>query len=463
MLKVPIIEPHRVRYFTRGVEIAKYCVRTYKNIERIRTDGPKSPAADELVRDTTDIGPIALKLAQFLSARSDVIDENTLSVIERFQNEVPSENIAPPDFTFYDFDKTPIATASIASVYRGKRKTDNASVVVKIIKPGVKERILEDLPLFICVLQVAKFMNVAGAENMLEIVSECKPMLIGELDLRSEAKSQNIFRKKFTSLDWLTIPAVYEAGERYLISEYVPSKRITSAYPIKFLAKRMFELYLRSVIDIGLVQADPHPGNIGVRSDGSFVLYDFGAIIDVRDIKPNIARCLKCIVLEDSDGFIRALEELGIVKAGGSAARLKKIIPKVKKIMSSDDFNAELGKLPEFTANDQRVFELTTKYIYLIRSLVISEGIIKYHDKDFSLNKYIKQYDDIIDDLVDVPVLDIVQDIAGDFLSTPTALKNMNELIFDMNQRMNDEMINGKKFVRTAMVLFIVLELLKLI
>jgi hypothetical protein len=151
------------------------------------------------------------------------------------------------------------------------------------------------------------------------------------------------------------------------------------------------------------------------------------------------------------------------VKAGGSAARLKKIIPKVKKIMSSDDFNAELGKLPEFTANDQRVFELTTKYIYLIRSLVISEGIIKYHDKDFSLNKYIKQYDDIIDDLVDVPVLDIVQDIAGDFLSTPTALKNMNELIFDMNQRMNDEMINGKKFVRTAMVLFIVLELLKLI
>jgi predicted unusual protein kinase regulating ubiquinone biosynthesis (AarF/ABC1/UbiB family) len=298
---------------------------------------------------------------------------------------------------------------------------------------------------------------------MLEIVSECKPMLIGELDLRSEAKSQNIFRKKFESLDWLTIPAVYEAGERYLISEYVPSKRITSAYPIKFLAKRMFELYLRSVIDIGLVQADPHPGNIGVRSDGSFVLYDFGAIIDVRDIKPNIARCLKCIVLEDSDGFIRALEELGIVKAGGSAARLKKIIPKVKKIMSSDDANVELGKIEEFSSNTDRVFELTTKFIYLIRSLVICEGIIQYHDPNFSLNKYIKQYDGIIDDLVDVPVLDIVQDIAGDFLSTPAALRNMNDTVLEMNQTMKSEIQEGKKFLKYAIVAFVLIEFLKIV
>jgi predicted unusual protein kinase regulating ubiquinone biosynthesis (AarF/ABC1/UbiB family) len=456
------IDPPRVR-FTRGVEIAKYCVRTYKNIERIRTDGPKSPAADELVRDTTDIGPIALKLAQFLSARSDVIDENTLTVIERFQNEVPSENIAPPDFTFYDFDKVPIATASIASVYRGKRKTDNSDVVVKIIKPGVKERIIEDLPLFICVLEVAKFFNVAGAENMLEIVSECKPMLISELDLRSEAKNQHIFKKKFTGLDWLTIPAVYEAGEQYLISEYVPSRRITSAYPIKFLAQRMFELYLRSVIDIGLIQADPHPGNIGVRPDGSFVIYDFGAVIDVRDIKPNIARGLKCIVLEDSEGFIRVLEELGIVKAGGSAARLKRIIPKIKKIMSSNDANVELGKLEEFSSNTDRVFELTTKFIYLIRSLVICEGIIQYHDPDFSLNKYIKGYDGIIDDLVDVPVLDIVQDITKDLLSTPGALRNMNDTVLEMNQTMKSELQEGKKFMKYAIVAFVLIEILKLI
>ncbi|AGE56300.1 protein kinase [Paramecium bursaria Chlorella virus NE-JV-1] len=456
------LDSSQIRYVKRGVEVAKYCVRTYQNVQRIRVEGPKSPSADNLVRDTTSIGPIALKMAQFLSARSDVIDDNTLAVIERFQNEVPNDESPPPDFTFYEFDKVPIASASIASVYKGKRKTDNSDVVVKIIKPKVRERIMEDLPLFIVVLEIAKFFNIAGAENLLEIVSECRPMLIGELDLRTEAKNQNIFKKKFAKLDWLTIPTVYEAGEQYLISEYVLSKKITSAFPIQFLAKRMFELYLRSVIDIGLVQVDPHPGNVGVRSDGSFVLYDFGAVIDVRDIKPNIAKSLKCIITEDSDGLIRNLEELGIIKSGGSAARLKKIVPKIKKIMSSSDANAELGKIEEFSSNTDRVFELTTKFIYLIRSLVICEGIIQYHDPAFSLNAYIKQYEDIIEDLVDVPVLDIVQDLAGDFLSTPASLRNMNETVLEMNETMKRELATSKKYMKYAFVVFVLLEMLKI-
>lgn len=463
MLKVTPNSVSQIRYAQRGVEIAKYCFRTYKNIQKIQKDGPKSPAADELVRDTTEIGVIALKMAQFLSARGDVIDASTLSVIERFQNEVPSEVSPLPDFSFYEFDKVPIATASIASVFKGKRKTDNSDVVVKVIKPGVKQRIMEDLPLFIYVLQAAKFFNIAGAENMLEIVTECQPMLIGELDLRSEAKSQSLFRKKFSSVEWLSIPQVYEAGEQYIISEFVPSRKITSAHPNTFLASRMFELYLRSVIDIGLVQVDPHAGNIGVRADGSFVLYDFGAVIDVRDLRPNIAKCLKNIVLEDSDGVIRSLEELGIVKSGASAARLKKIVPKIKKIMSSDNFNIELGKIPEFTANEQRVFELTTKYIYLIRSLTICEGIIKYHDPKFSLNQYIKRYDDLIEDLVDIPVFDIVQDIAGDFLSTPASLKNMNEITLGMSELMTKEVADIKTFMNRAIVFVVILEILKLV
>ncbi|AGE56521.1 protein kinase [Acanthocystis turfacea Chlorella virus NE-JV-2] len=448
----------------RGVELTRYCVRTYKNVRTIQKEGPRCPAADELVRDTAKIGVIALKMAQFLSARGDVIDENTLEVIERFQNEVPIDTFEPPDFTFYDFDKKyPIATASIASVFRGKRKIDNTDVVVKVIKPGVKQRIYEDLPLFILVLEAAKFFNIAGAENMLELVRECQPMLIGELDLRAEAKNQHFFKKNFKGIEWLTIPTVYEAGESYLISEYVESRRITSAHPNKILARRMFELYLRSVIDIGLVQADPHPGNVGVRSDGSFVLYDFGAVIDVRDVKPNIARCLKCIVLEDSDGVIKALEELGIVKSGGSSARLKKIVPKIKKILESPDANMELGKVEEFSSNTERVFQLTTKYIYLIRSLTISEGIIKYHDPKFSLNNYIKKYDDVIEDLVDIPVFDVVQQIAGDFMGTPASVKNMNDVILEMNEKMTKEIAYAKKMMNYALAMYIVAELIALV
>jgi predicted unusual protein kinase regulating ubiquinone biosynthesis (AarF/ABC1/UbiB family) len=215
------------------------------------------------------------------------------------------------------------------------------------------------------------------------------------------------------------------------------------------------------ILDIGLVHADPHAGNIGVRGDGTFVLYDFGAVIDIRDIKPSISRCIKAIVLEDSDGVIRALEELDIIKSGASAARLKRIIPKLKKIMESDDFNVELGKIPEFTSNENRIFELTTKYVYLIRSLTIVEGIVTYHDPNFSLKKYIKKFDELLD--VEIPFTNVIQEIAGDLMASPTSLKNLNELLFVIKSDMDDAMIDSKKFMKFAFITIVILEILKMV
>ena len=456
------IRPDVIRLSSRGVNIAKYVARTYQNVKKIQQGGEiGKKAADEFVRDTSNIGPIAVKMSQFLSARGDVLDENTMRVVERFQNEVIVDSEVLPDFTFYEFDKTPIASASIASVYKGKRKTDNSDVVLKRVRPGVKERITEDLPLFITVLDIAKFFGIQGAENMLEIVRECRPMILGELDLRHEAKTTSMFKKKFSYLDWLTIPTVYEAGETYMISEYAPSRKITDAVPNGFLAKRLFELYVRMILDIGLVHADAHAGNVGIRSDGTFVLYDFGATIDIRDVKPNISRCIKAIVTENSDSLIRELEQIGIIKSGASATRLRRIVPKLKKIMESDDFNVELAKIPEFTSNDNRIFELTTKYVYLIRSLTIVEGIVTYHDPKFSLKKYIKKFEDLID--VDVPVFDIVSEIANDFVSSPASLKNMNELIFSMRDDMDAAVQDSKKFMKFAFITIVILEILKMV
>jgi predicted unusual protein kinase regulating ubiquinone biosynthesis (AarF/ABC1/UbiB family) len=450
-----------MRFVKRGVQIAGYVVRTYENVKRIQGGDPDGIAAESFVRDTSDIGPIAVKLSQFLSARGDVLDEHTMRVVERFQNEVVVVKEDLPEFTFYEFDDVPIASASIASVYKGRRKCDNKDVVLKRVRPRVKERITEDLPLFIMVLEVAKFLGFQGAENMVEIVRECRPMLLGELDLRKEAITTRVFKKEFAHIDWLTIPEVYEAGETYMISEYMPSRKITDACPSVFLARRLFELYARMILDAGIVHADPHAGNIGVREDGTFVLYDFGATIDVRDVQQNIARCIQSIVADDSDGVIRALEELDIIKSGASAGRLRRIVPKLKKIASSEDFNAELSKIPEFTQNENRIFELTTKYVYLIRSLTIVEGIVRYHDPKFSLKKYIKKFEDLVD--VDVPIFDVLGGIASDFASSPASLKNLNELLFAVKEDMDISVVETRRFMRYALSAVVLLELLKLL
>lgn len=429
----------------RAAQIATYVWKTSKRIDLIKRGGHVGQvAAEKLVKDTADAGVLFVKMAQFISARGDVLDENTVKALERLQDAVPADDAPPPDFLGYVVQPRPIASASVASVYRGTRIMDGADVAIKRIKRGVRERAAEDLPLLIGVLAGAKAIGLAGAANMLEIVRECQPMINAELDLRIEAKAHSTFRQRFADVAWLRIPKVYEAGESYMISEFVESRKITNALPTEFLARRLFELYIRMVVDVGIVHADPHAGNIGVLPDGTLVLYDYGAVVDVRDARPYIANLLRSAAVEDVDGVIGALTDMDIIK-NGSGSRLRRVVPKIKNLMNSPNVNEELAKLPEFTDNDNRLFELTTKYVYLIRSLVIVQGIIMYHDPAFDSGKYIERFDGLISRVTDVPVWDIARGIASDVMATPGSLKSMQTTMSDMKESFADEIASNKQ------------------
>ncbi len=447
---------------TRTVDIAKYAWTTSKNVEKIRRGGPGAyTAAQNLTRDTSNAGVLFVKMAQFVSARRDILDETTAAALERLQNEVPGYDEPPPDMLGYGVHPVPIASASIANVYKAVRKTDGAQVAIKRIKSRAKAEVDRDLPILINVLKVANFAGVAGAANMLEIVVECKPMLNAEFDLRTEAKSCASFRKKFADIEWLRIPKVYEAGSTYMISEFLESRKITSAHRTKFLAQRLFELYLRMIVEIGAVHADPHAGNIGVLRDGTFVLYDFGAVIDVSDAKPFIADLIKSLTLEDVNGVLRALTNMGIIKDGPST-RLRRVIPKIKELMKSDNFNEELGKLPEFSGNENRIFELTTKYVYLFRSFGILQGILLYHDPEFDLKTYVSEFDDVIDAAA-LPVWDVARGIATDVLAAPTSLKTMQNTMIDMKDTISGDFANVRKNATYAFVAMLIVDIIALV
>lgn len=446
----------------RTIEVAKYAWTTSKNVQTIRRGGPNArKAADNIVRDTSSAGVLFVKMAQFVSARGDILDDVTASALERLQNNVPGNDEPPPEMLGYGIDPIPIASASIANVYRGVRKTDGKVVAIKRIKKNAKEQVEQDLPILIDVLKFAKMIGVAGAANMLEIVVECKPVLAAEFDLRIEAKSAALFRKKFADVEWLRIPKVYEAGTNYTISEFVGSKKITSARPMVFLAKRLFELYLRMIIDIGLVHADPHAGNIGVLSDGTFVLYDFGAVINVGDAKPYIADLVKSSALQDVDGVVRALTNMGVIK-DGPTTRLRRVIPKIKQMIEAEDFNNELAKLPEFSGNDNRMFELTTKYVYLFRSLGIVYGILAYHDPEFDLKTYVTEYENIIDS-AEFPMWDVARGLATDVLAAPASLKTMQTAMMDMKDTISGDFANAKRAAGYAVLAMLIMDAIALV
>ena len=108
-----------------------------------------------------ELGPIFIKFGQLLSTRRDLFTEETASELCRLQDQVPpfapeeATRIiettlgAPVDEIFSRFNATPMASASVAQVHEATlgEGLKAREVVVKVIRPGIRAVIEQDLKL----------------------------------------------------------------------------------------------------------------------------------------------------------------------------------------------------------------------------------------------------------------------------------------------------------------------------
>src|SRR6202163_1846806 len=114
------------------------------------------PKAEELAADLEKLGPTFIKLGQLLSTRADLLPEPYLEALTRLQDQIEpfsfeeAEQIVASELgvriskAFAEFEREPVAAASLAQVHRAYLR-DGRAVVVKIQRPGVREQIAEDL------------------------------------------------------------------------------------------------------------------------------------------------------------------------------------------------------------------------------------------------------------------------------------------------------------------------------
>ena len=117
-----------------------------------------SPRGVRLRLALEDLGPIFIKFGQVLSTRSDLIPPDIAVELARLQDRVPPFDSdiaiaqihkslgAHPDQLFASFERTPVASASIAQVHFATLK-DGKQVAVKVLRPGMKKTIDEDVAL----------------------------------------------------------------------------------------------------------------------------------------------------------------------------------------------------------------------------------------------------------------------------------------------------------------------------
>lgn len=264
-----------------------------------RQYGPRGPRLRAVLEE---LGPLFVKFGQLLSTRRDLLPDDIADELTRLQDRVPpfpgsqARQIVeraygrPVTEVFAAFDETPLASASIAQVHAA-RLHDGREVVVKVVRPGIRQTIERDIGLMRFLADAAEsYLSHSRLLKPSKVVNEFEKTILDELDMLREAANASQLRRNFSASPQLYVPEVHWGLTRpgVLVLERIDGIPIANVGALQeagvdlhLLAANGVELFFTQVFRDHFFHADLHPGNLFVRpgEDGSapvFVVVDFG-------------------------------------------------------------------------------------------------------------------------------------------------------------------------------------------
>jgi ubiquinone biosynthesis protein len=250
-----------------------------------------------------DLGPIFVKFGQALSTRRDLLPVDIADELAKLQDRVPpfpgSVAVAMIEKTFGlavgeifgSFETTPLAAASIAQVHAATLK-DGEEVVVKVLRPGMREIIDLDLEVLDALAALAdEYWVEARPVRPIEVVREYRKTVTDELDLLREAGNAAQLKRNFAGSSLLYVPNIYWdlCRQNVMVMERIDGIIVSRVDELRArgadiakLAENGVEIFFTQVFRHNFFHADMHPGNIFVQVDDPknprYAAVDFGIV-----------------------------------------------------------------------------------------------------------------------------------------------------------------------------------------
>ena len=288
--------------------------------------------ARRVERAILELDGLFIKVGQLISILANFLPEEFRSELEGLQDSIPARPVQQiverierefgrtPDVLFAWWNPAPLASASLAQVHEA-RLHDGRRVAVKVQHADIDEIAQLDLTAIRRILGIVQFFTrLRGIESY---HTEISAMIREELDFRQEARNIARIASHFTADSMVGFPSVVDelSTERVLTTELVDGTKVTDLGELArrgidrtALAQRILTAYCQMIFVDGVYHADPHPGNILVRDDGSIVFVDFGAVGQLsRDMKEGIPQFLDAVIKRDAARITSALRRMGFV------------------------------------------------------------------------------------------------------------------------------------------------------
>lgn len=251
------------------------------------------------------MGITYIKLGQFMAMRFDILPEEICRELAGLFDAVPPLSSAvvrkalerefnkPVEAIFKHFEWECIAAASVAQVHRAT-KHNGEIVAIKIQRPDIARIFAADIRNFRRVARIGDYLQLLGLQSMVDGVNEFERYTAREMNFLTEGRTAERLRLNAGAydtaprIDWqLTTPRVLtmefitgyplsdiihliEEGRGEELSRRAPNLDLQRAVQ-NFAAACLKQLFVT-----GFFHADPHPGNIILREDGTVVFVDFG-------------------------------------------------------------------------------------------------------------------------------------------------------------------------------------------
>ena len=375
------------------------------------------------IRETLlHLGPTFIKVGQFFSTRADLFPSEYVEELSKLQDQVPAfgyEQVAaivqqelgkPIEQIYSYFDPTPLAAASLGQVHRAKLKSGE-EVVVKVQRPGLVRLFTIDLEIGRGIAEFFQHHTPWGGagRDWIGIYEECRRTLWEEVDYLNEGRNADTFRRNFRDMPQIAVPKVYwrYTSPRLLTLEYLPGIKISDYEALsaagldrKALARLGAEAYLRQLLKDGFFHADPHPGNIAVKPDGTLIFYDFGMMGRLRPgIKEKLAGMLAAVVAKDAEQVVALLVELGVLVPTADLAPVRRSVQYLLDHFLDKPFSSKLDEISVAAISEdlyelvyEQPFRFPATFTFVLRALTTLEGLGKGLDPEFNFIEVAKPF-----------------------------------------------------------------------